>query len=190
MTKLKNNSFSLEKILFSTPEQKLLRFLLSESTSSFSIRELSSKLKRVRGLGGAEGLKSTLEEFNRLEIVFFLDNGRNVRLNHDHYLICQLKVISSVCNLEGIREVVQPFSAKGILFGSQSTGLSRSDSDYDLFIVSDQKKEVEEAVRGYPFEKKIELIIWTQEEFHNIRDKDEELYHKLEKGFILWGTSW
>ena len=54
---------TLDTIFFSTPEQKLVKLLLSEPSTLFTPRVICSKLKGVRGLGGAEGVVKILQEF-------------------------------------------------------------------------------------------------------------------------------
>ena len=56
MARVRKPQPTLEAIIFATPEQKVLRLLLSEPTTSFTPRVISSKLTGVRGLGGGEGL--------------------------------------------------------------------------------------------------------------------------------------
>lgn len=190
MARVRKPKPTLDSLFFVTPEQKLLRFLMSESTTSFTPRVLSSKLKGVRGLGGAEGIQKILQDLQEIGVVQFIDNNRAVCLQNEHCAVRLGKTFASVCDLEGLIEQVAPMSTKGILFGSRSTGHFRSDSDYDLFIVTHNGLGVAEVVGSHPLGKRIELTCRTPEEFAQLESRESALAAQVEKGIILWGTSW
>lgn len=181
---------SLDTIFFSTPEQKLLRFLMSEPTTSFTPRVLSSRLKGVRGLGGAEGIQTILKNLSELGMVLFLNNNREICLQNEHPAIQQMKVFSALCDLEGLITTVQPMSTKGIIFGSRATGRYRTDSNYNLAVVTESCDEVINVVRGHPLVKKIDVLCLTPEEYHDVDTKQPELARHLNSGIVLWGSSW
>lgn len=181
---------TLESVFFATPEQKLVRFLLTESTTTFTLRELSSKLKGVRGLGGAEGMLRILKDLELLGLVQFVNNGRSVCLNNESQAISMLKAFAALCDLEGLREQVEPLSSKGILFGSRANGRARTDSDYDLFVVSAKPVEVRNIIEHHPLGRKIELVTWSPDEYHLIERRDPDLNKKLGLGLVVWGNTW
>ena len=181
---------TLESICFATPEQKVLRLLLSEPTTSFTPRVISSKLKGVRGLGGAEGIMRVLKDLESLGLVNFVDNHRAVRLQDDNTSIQILKTFAAICDLESLKKLLEPVSTKGVLFGSRATGRARSDSDYDLFVVSETPEEVKKIAGRHPLGKAVEVVTWTPEAYGEIEKQDAPLSQKLMGGIILWGTSW
>lgn len=181
---------TLESLLFVTPEQKLLRFLVSESTTTFTPRVLSSKLKGVRGLGGIDGLNRILKTLKDIGLVEFKNNNRAVAAHNDHTAIRLLKTFASFCDLEGLQDMVEPMSIKGVLFGSRASGECRSDSDYDLLIVTDQVTEVQEIVTRHPIGKKVELFVYSPEQFAEIEAKDKDFGEKVAQGIVLWGSTW
>lgn len=189
MARVRKPQPTLEALFFSTPEQKVLRFLLSEPTTSFTPRVISSRLKGVRGLGGADGIQKVLEELRTLGLVDFVDNERAVRVHDDNPAVHMMKVFASVCDLEGLKAQLEPFSSRGILFGSRSNGRARSDSDYDLFVVSDNPEEVRKTTARHPLAKKIELVVWTQDQYDDIETSDPGLERKLSRGVVLWGPT-
>jgi hypothetical protein len=190
MARVKKPAPTLDSILFATPEQRVLRLLLSEPTTSFSIRVISSKLKGIRGLGGAEGIMEVLERLQELGFVDFLDNRRAVKLQDENTTVGILKTVGAICDIEGLKRLLEPLSSKGILFGSRSNGRARSDSNYDLFVVTDQPDECLQIGRGYPLGKAIEITAWTPEQYVQIGSRDSALQHKLNNGIMLWGSSW
>jgi len=190
MARSKKVTPTLDHFLFQSPQQKVLRFLLTEPTSTFNLRVLASKLKTIRGIGGAEGQLKVLLELEELGLVEFLDNRKSVRLVNEHYLVSHLKALSSVLDLEGLRTLLEPMSRRGILFGSRSSGKNRTDSDFDLFLTTDQKDEVVRTVESFPLNRDIEVVVWTESDYEEIEQKDPGLEVKLSKGVQLWGPSW
>ena len=190
MARVRKQKPTLDSLLFVTPEQKLLRLLLSESTTNFTPRVLSSRLKGVRGLGGVEGINKILEQLGELNLVHFSNNNKEVSLNNDLSSTALLKVISAMCDLEGLTEMLQPISIKGVLFGSRSNGMSRTDSDYDLFVVSEVPSQVQEIAGRHPLGRRIELVTWTPDAHLRMEDDDPELAAKLSRGIVLWGSTW
>lgn len=190
MARVKKPQPVFESLVFATPEQKVLRFLLSEPTSSFVPRVLASRLKGVRGLGGSEGISKIVKGLQELGLVESVDNGRAIRLCEEHAGILLLKTLGALCDLEGIQALASPISTRGILFGSRANGRARSDSDYDLFIVSHDVSEVERTVKSHPLGKKIELLVWDPDSYESIEKKDPKLAEKLSRGIQLWGPIW
>lgn len=190
MARSRKTPITLDSVFFNTPEQKVIRFLLSEPTTSYTIRVLGSKLKGVRGLGGADGIMKILEELKELGLVEFLDNNRSVRLHDEGPCVQLLKQFVALSDLENLRKLLEPMSTKGVLFGSRALGRARSDSDYDVFVVSDSPEEAKKAARGYPLPNPVELVVWTPEQFADIDEKEPAFAEKLSRGIVLWGSSW
>jgi hypothetical protein len=190
MARVKKSQPTLDSIFFSTPEQKVMRLLLSEPTTALTPRVISSKLKGVRGLGGAEGLMKILTELQELGLVDFVDNHRAVRLHDEGPSIHLLKRFIAICDLESLKQLLEPICAKGILFGSRASGRARSDSDYDLFVVSDTPGHAVEIAARHPLGKLIEIVAWTPDQFERIGSTDPGLQQKLQSGVMLWGSGW
>src|SRR3990167_1283356 len=102
MAKLKKETPTLDQILFATPEQKVLRLLLSEPTTQFTLRVISSKLKGVRGLGGTEGLSGILSTLQDMGFVDFVNHQREVRLQDDNRVVQVLKTVLAICEIESL----------------------------------------------------------------------------------------
>ena len=190
MARVRKISPTLDSVFFSTPEQRVMRLLVSEPTTVFTPRIITSKLKGVRGLGGTEGLMKILTEMETLGLVDFVDNHRAVRLQDGNSTVQMLKRFAAICDLESLRKLLEPISIKGILFGSRATGRARSDSDYDVFVVTEALSEAKDIAGSHPLGKSIEIIAWTPEMFSEIEDKDPKLSAKLQQGVVLWGSTW
>lgn len=190
MASIKKPPLTLDTLFFSTPEQKVMRFLLSEPTTSFTPRVLSSKLKGVRGMGGVEGMTQILSSLTELGLVDFVDNHRSIRLRDDAPVVQMLKTFGAVCDLENLKNLLEPASVKGILFGSRAEGQARSDSSYELFVVSESPEEVRKIVTRYPLAKQVELEVATPEQYDELRHSHSSLYNKIIDGILLWGSNW
>lgn len=190
MARVRKPQPTYDTLLFSTPEQKVLRLLLSKPTTALNMRVISSELKGVRGLGGVEGINKILKMLQEIGMVDFVDNHRAVRLRDDDSTVQMLKRVSAICDLESLRKLLEPLSSKGILFGSRATGRARSDSDYDLFVVTETPDQVRDIGAGHPLGKALEIVAWTPEAYAEIENQDPRLASKLEAGVIIWGSTW
>ncbi|MEK6579877.1 MAG: nucleotidyltransferase domain-containing protein [Bdellovibrionota bacterium] len=190
MARSKKSQLTMENLFYFSPEQKVLRLLISEPTTTFTSRALSSKLKGVRGLGGGEGIMRILTDFQGLGLVDFVDNHRAVRLRDDSPLISVFKQVAAICDLESLRTTLEPISVRGVLYGSRANGRFRSDSNYDLFVVSDIPEEVKKSAARHPLAKDLDLTVWTPELFDNIEKNEPGLFGKLTSGIVLWGPTW
>jgi hypothetical protein len=190
MARVKKAQPTLESVFFSTPEQRVMLLLLSEATTSFNMRAISSKLKGVRGLGGAEGINRILGELQTLGLVEYVDNNRAVRLRDDGSFVRIMKTVAAICDLENIQKLLEPISSKGILFGSRASGGACSDSAYELFVVSDTPEEVKKTASRHPLAKSLELVVVTPEDYSAIDRNDHTMAKKLCDGIVLWGSTW
>lgn len=186
MAQLKKTPLTLNSLFFSTTEQRIVRLLLTNPTTSLTPRVIVSHLKGLRGLGGSDGVIKILESLQEIGLVDFVDNRRAVRLQDDNSTARILKVFLAICDLEELKTRLAPISRKGILFGSRALGTYRSDSDYDLFVISESPEEVKKISSGHPLGKAIELIVATPERYEELTKKDKQFSNKLAQGIVLW----
>jgi hypothetical protein len=190
MARVRKPKPTLESLMFFTPEQKVLRFLLTEPTTSFTPRVISSKLKGVRGLGGSDGIQKILIQLEEAGLVDFLDNRKSVRLHDENSGIQILKIVSAICDLEGLKCLLLPLSEKGVIYGSRADGKAHSESEFDLYVVSAQVEDVKKVTSGYPLSKQINLTVRTPSEHERLEDREQSLYRLIDEGIRLWGSVW
>ena len=190
MVRVRKPQPSLENTVFATPEQRVLRFLLGEPTTTFVPRVIASRLKGVRGLGGVEGINKILGSLEQIGLVEFVDNRRAVRLRDENSSVTLLKTVAAVCDLQGVREVLEPISSRGILFGSRAEGKAASDQEYDLCVVGNERDEIENTTMQHPLGKLIRLCLLSPEEYEQQKAQDSELARQLGGGIMLWGPTW
>lgn len=190
MARARKTAPSLENIFFSTPEQKVVRFLLSEPTSTFTPRVISSKLKGIRGLGGTEGIMRILKELETLGMVEFVDNQRAVRLQDENPTVRILKTFAAICDLEGLKALLADCSARGVLFGCRADGKAATDSEYDLLVVSDAPEEVQRITESHPLGRQIVLKTVKKHDFDGFDKKEPSVAARVNRGIVLWGMSY
>ena len=84
----------------------------------------------------------------------------------------------------------RPPTGAGRRDGSRASGKARTDSDYDIFVVSDAPEQVKEIAAQHPLGRLLEIIAWTPEQFIDVEKKDPGLWAKLGEGLVLWGPAW
>ena len=170
---------TLEGMFFSTAQQRVGQFLATECTTAFNLRQLSTRLKGVRGLGGIPGLTEILLELEALGLVDFVDNRRSVRFRDDNPMVPVFKIWVAVCRLENLKSVLDEISVAGILVGAHADGTAHSGSRHELIVLTTQPDEVARRVGQHPMAKEIKLTTV---------DPDDAAYKSgLERGIPLWG---
>ena len=190
MAPIKKPLPTLDALLFATPEQKVMRLLLSEPTTVFTLRIIASRLKGVRGVGGQEGLMEILTQLHEMGFVDFVDNQRAVRLHDDTSIVHHLKRLVAICDLETLVKLLEPHCSRVVLFGSRSTGRARTDSDYDLAVVTEEADRVKEIAAGHPLGKALEVVTLSPSQFADLPQKEPKFAGKLEAGIVLLGSTW
>ena len=190
MARAKKAAATLDGLFFATPEQKVLRVLLNEPTTTFSLRIFASKLKGIRGLGGTEGLMAVLKELEELNLVEFVDNQRSIRLNGDNPSALVLKTYAALCDLEGLKLLLEPIAPRGVLVGDRAAGRARSEGTYELVVVTQQGEDAKRIAGSHPLGKFIEVTAVTPDVFSDVGRKDSKLAARLEHGVVVWGPTW
>ncbi|MEK7691351.1 MAG: hypothetical protein AAB425_10055, partial [Bdellovibrionota bacterium] len=169
-----------------TPEQKVVRFFLSEPTSAFPSRVIASRLKGVRGLGGADGIAKILTRLQALGLVDIVDNGRGARLRDDAGPVRVLKTIAAVCELGDLSRTLAPICSRLILYGSHADGLATTTSRYEIMVVTSQGNDVRRIVEGHPQSKRIEVVTRTNDEYLEMDRKETSFFARISRGVSLW----
>ncbi len=153
--------------IFSIPSIQIIRYLGRRYRDSYYVREISKNLRI--SLGSASQSLRTLEEAglvskeHRGKLVIYRANMQNFLLREFKILLTLLEIYPFIMRL---REV----ASKIILFGSCAAGEDTIDSDIDIFIESDYKKEVAMLHDRYQedISRKISAIILDPSKFRNL----------------------
>lgn len=177
----------LAEVLIRTPEQKILSLFVMNPGGSFYLREISKKLGL--SLGTTHGALLTLEKAQMLSCrsvgktkLFELEEQNlSAALN-------TFRILSTVLMLEPLIQLLQDHSRRIILYGSYARGNFTSESDLDLFIVSEERENVLTRLKGFlrNFEIDIRPVIKGQVEWMDLEKTDPEFFCELMNGLSLW----
>lgn len=98
----------------------------------------------------------------------------------------QLKITRTIEILKPLIEELKKVAQKIILFGSAAQGKDAVDSDFDLFILSSEKQEIQRIIKKNKLGKKIKPVIKNFLEFVEFKKQDRFFYEEINKGKILW----
>lgn len=173
----------LHEALFNTPLWKVLHHLLQNPELELRDTEISLIVRSAR--------KSAINvALRRLADQGFITRrllGRQAfnKLNESP-LITHLKIISNIVAIQDLTDKLKPLCSKIVLFGSRAEGAHTSESDFDIFVVTQEGDKVNKLIRKSVLEEKIQLISKTPEEMLTF-DKDEPaLRDEIKKGIVLW----
>lgn len=100
--------------------------------------------------------------------------------------ISQMKVARAIELLKPLLAKLQKVSQKIILFGSAARGKEEPDSDFDLFILTNEKKEAQGIIKESKIGQRIQPVIKNFLELMELKKKDRVFYEEINKGKILW----
>lgn len=174
----------LEKIDFITPTVlKVLYVFHRDPMQELHEREIMRRAKISKG--SANSILRKLSDTGMLErkrtgkMVFYRFNDRDS-------VARQFKILFNVYSLRKLAERLRSHCRRIILFGSCAEGLDVSESDVDLFILTQDKKKVMEKVGAYQLDRKLSPIVVNANEFAELKRKDRPLYERILKGIVLW----
>ena len=171
--------------LLNVSAQKLLAAIARAGNDSLYGAELS----RLTGLskGAANQSLRKLLEFGLVS---------KERRGREHYYMInkgipamkEFKIFFNLVELFPLVSKIKKYSKSIILFGSCAQGADLHDSDVDLFIVSAEKKTVNQIVSDFSKKnsRKIAALVFEPLEAIRLRRKDPVLMTEIEKGIAVW----
>ena len=174
---------NLKDIVFSTNNQKVLSFLLENPDKKFFDREIS-KLTGISRAGTNFALRKLAE-------VGLLDVSKKGRMNFYSVKILDvitryLKIIQNILTLHKLVESLKEETIKIILYGSASRGENTSESDVDLFVLTNNKADAESKIFRHQLRDKLRSVIKTPNDFLKIKKENPIFCDEVERGIILW----
>ncbi len=110
--------------------------------------------------------------------VYFLDQNDPV--------VSQMKVVRTIELLRPLLTKLQKVSQKVILFGSAAQGKDSAESDFDLFILTNEKRQVQQMIKESKIGQKIQPVIKNFLELMELKKKDPVFYEEINNGKVLW----
>lgn len=175
-------------LLVSTNHQKVLSYLAKFSDEEFYEREIT------RNIGISYG------SANKVLNDLFIDGlvNRQQRGKMFFYSINSadssyqfFKILNTIILLRPLIKRLKKTARKIVLYGSCAKGTDTSNSDIDIFIISDNKRKVlgliEKFSLGKGFEEvKIQPVILSPSELLKSEKKGSEFLSLVEEGIVLW----
>lgn len=167
----------------SKSQQIILKYLSKHSGENLYESEIAKK-----AFISAGSANQCLKELHKQDMVRLSKKGSMnfYSLNLDNPLVRQFKITQTISELNGLIGKLKPFTAKIILFGSCAEGIDTPDSDIDLAIISADEDKVRKLIKSQRIDREIQALIFAQNEFMSLPDKDKPLYERIQKGIVLW----
>ena len=171
-----------------TNHQKVLSLLTKFSDMEFYEREIARKIGISYG-----SANKVLNDLYSAHLLSRQQKGKMLfyRIDLTDPMIRQFKIINTITLLRPLILTLRKLTTRIILFGSCATGDDTSDSDIDIFIVSEQKHKIlriiEKVNLGRGFEEiQIQPIIFSHNELLDSEKIDKEFLSLVREGIILW----
>jgi len=171
-----------------TNHQKILSFMAKFSDKEFYEREIARKTGISYG-----SANKVLNELYSAHLLSRQQKGKMLfyQIDLTDPMIRQFKITNTIALLRPLILTLKKFTTRIILFGSCATGDDTSESDMDIFIVSDQKHKIlhiiEKMNPGRGFEEiQIKPVIFSHDELLDSEKIDKEFLSIVREGIILW----
>jgi len=174
--------------IIDTANQKVLSFLAKFSDQEFYEREIA------RRVGIASG--SANRALNRLYSAGAVKRRQEGKMyfysvDLSNPAIPQFKRLTNILLIEPLIEKLKPATIKIVLYGSCVQGTDTSQSDLDLFIVSDNRERVMQAIDSFTFPAgfesiKIQSVIKSPVELLQAEESQQVFLSEVDQGIVLW----
>jgi len=173
----------MRKILVATNRQKTLDFLIQYPGNEFLEKEIQKATKISKS-----GVNFALRDLYKTKLVKKQKRGKIsfYSISFDHPIVKQLKVLKTMVNLEPLIEKNKKLSKKIILYGSCSRGENTSESDIDLFVVTNNSNLISKVMNKNKISKRIKLIVRSPLEYIEMEKTDPTFYKEVELGITVW----
>jgi predicted nucleotidyltransferase len=174
--------------VITTVNQRVLSLLAKFSDKEFYERQIARKI----GIGYGSANRA-LNELHSTGIIKRRQEGKMYFYSADvsNPIVTEFKKLVNLLLIEPLVEELKNISDRVVLYGSCAQGTDTSESDLDLFIVSDNKEEALETVSNFRFprgfeEVHIQHIIKSPLELLETRGTEQAFIEEVERGIVLW----
>ncbi|MFH1868488.1 MAG: nucleotidyltransferase domain-containing protein [Candidatus Omnitrophota bacterium] len=178
----------LSKYLISTNAQKVLGFLLINSSKACYEREVARGAKISYG-----SANHILNQLRRKGLIQRKTEGRMCYYSIDksNPYLKELKNLGNILLVEPLVEKLKPYAHKVILYGSWAEGTDTEESDIDLFIVSSDEDKVKSIIDKHSYSnktanRKIQAIISSPAALLSKDKRDKVFMDQVKRGKTLW----
>ena len=178
----------LQSHLIATINQKVLSLLVKFSDQEFYEREVARKLGIATGSANRalNELYSTGAVTRRREGKMYFYS-----IDSSDAALAEFKKMVNLMLIEPLVEELKKISSRVVLYGSCALGTDNSESDLDLFVVSNSKEGVSNVISSFTFPRgfeniHIQSVIRTPVELLEGRESEQTFMEEVERGIVLW----
>jgi len=178
----------LHPYIIATNSQKVLSLLAKFSDQDFYEREVSRRL----GISSGSANRALNELFSS-GVITRRREGKMFFYSIDppDATIVALKKTINILLIEPLLEKLKKLSNRIVLFGSCALGTDTSESDIDLFVVSNRKKEASNLISNFEFPRgyesiHIQAVIKTPVELLKAGKSEHAFMEEVERGVVMW----
>ena len=173
--------------LIATVNQKVLSLLVKFSDQEFYEREVARKLGISTG-----SANRALNELFSSGVVWRRREGKMYfySIDSSNAALTEFKKMVNLLLVEPLVEELKKMSSRIILYGSCALGTDISESDMDLFVVSNSKEDVSNVISGFTFPRgfeniHIQPVIRTPVELLEGRESERTFMEEIDRGIVL-----
>ena len=174
--------------LIATGNQKALSLLAKFSNQEFYERQVARRLGISYG-----SANRALNELYSTGAVTRRHEGKMYfySVNSSSPIVIEFKKLVNMMLLEPLMEELKSMSNRAVLYGSCAQGVDTSESDIDLFIVSDDRERVMQAIDSFNFPQgfegiKIQPVVKSSTELLETTESEQAFLNEVEQGIVLW----
>ena len=174
--------------IITTVNQKVLSFLAKFSDDEFYERQIARSLDIAYGSANRSlnQLFSTGATRRRQEGKMFFYS-----IDASNPSVIEFKKLVNLLLLEPLVESLQKIANRIVLYGSCAQGTDTSQSDIDLFVVTNNKEYAADIVSGFRLPKgfenlRVQPVIKTPIELLQAGESEKAFIEEVERGIVLW----
>jgi predicted nucleotidyltransferase len=171
-----------------TVNQKVLSLFAKFSDKEFYERQIARKL----GIGYSSA-NGALNELHSSGVIKRRREGKMYfySVDRSNPIVIAFKKLVNLLLIEPLVEELKNKSNRVILYGSCADGIDTSESDVDLFVVSNNKDRALETVSNFKFPQgfediHIQAVVKTPIELLEMKGPDQAFIEEVEQGIVLW----
>jgi predicted nucleotidyltransferase len=149
---------------------KILKLYIRDYSMNYSILEIT-KLLDINYSNAFKRIKELINEQILAEKKFGKSNSISLNLSnpaaiHLISFVEQMQKIDNKIIDDIIKEIIHldAFACIG-LFGSRVSGKAKKDSDWDIFVITEHRKDVEKVMSKFPYASNIQIQVFGIDEF-------------------------
>lgn len=173
---------SLPSLFLKTRPYRVWSFLTLHSNEAVYGAQISDATGVSRGATSQilnEFLKNGLVSRKRIGKMWLYTLEQNPLAQH-------FRVLENLIMLSGLVRRIAEISARVILYGSAAQGTDTSESDIDLFVITEEPDKVAAEIRCFPSDRLIMPVIQTSAEYAVSRIKDGAFIDEVKRGVVLF----